>query len=752
MATKTFEELKQLAIQIRDEKTNKANTATRIGTQMIEHLNKLEQEYYNIQTVDGLVSEYNVSVNHPTSGIDGSNKYTLSSAIALVPKKYRSIGIKCAFINEAGQGETWEWKGGSWTVGSFSNVGPAKFTSIENGIAITNITTNSKIFISENEVNVEKSNYYSGEVGSNIVKNYSKYNSYKAIPCKRGDVFTISTIGGVNGVAYYVTDKNGLVIEKDDSSKNYINSPKDIIILHENASFLYINCIATINSDTYYKIYIQKINSELQTEFESINNRLREVENISSKSQPIYAKDGGAEVKLQNFYSGEVGGKIMANLSSYNSFMPIQCKKGDIIEICTKGGQNGVAYYVTDAEQIVLSMDSKGMNYLDAPIKLEITDENAALLFINIIVLPTSIDTYNKVFYKQYSVFTLLEDRVEKLESDIGSKITDGTTEYFKVKVTGKPWLTDNNFESMSSDILADSTEYDDNCIYYQPQCKENAVKLVVYCHGGSQFVGGNSSEGFITGNPLEILKKLGYAYLCCNCYPYDYMHGVLGIGTGVLADSAPVGNWTIMQAYSKALNYVLNKYNIDKDNIFLMGVSQGGMTAENIAELMDINFKAECILEPAISMQFVQPSIRGSYLQAMYGFSTPETFSLDKVHGLDPFSRNTDSESGLNKNSSFEDCIAVTTKKYRKGSPLLILQGKADNVVSAKWTAAYAKMIQNAGGQCEYILYQGLDHSSLQGGNKGTIDGAQFGAPCIEMAKWFEKFGGYSTENIIIS
>ena len=47
MATKTFDELKQLAIQIRDEKTNKANTATRIGTQMIEHLNKLEQEYYN---------------------------------------------------------------------------------------------------------------------------------------------------------------------------------------------------------------------------------------------------------------------------------------------------------------------------------------------------------------------------------------------------------------------------------------------------------------------------------------------------------------------------------------------------------------------------------------------------------------------------------------------------------------------------------------------------------------------------------
>lgn len=52
MATKTFEELKQMAIQIRDEKTNKQNTATRIGTQMVEHLNKLEQEYYNKENID----------------------------------------------------------------------------------------------------------------------------------------------------------------------------------------------------------------------------------------------------------------------------------------------------------------------------------------------------------------------------------------------------------------------------------------------------------------------------------------------------------------------------------------------------------------------------------------------------------------------------------------------------------------------------------------------------------------------------
>ncbi|WP_300228189.1 hypothetical protein, partial [uncultured Bacteroides sp.] len=57
MATKTFEELKQMAIQIRDEKTNKQNTATRIGTQMLEHLNKLEQDFLDKDTTEGKFSE-----------------------------------------------------------------------------------------------------------------------------------------------------------------------------------------------------------------------------------------------------------------------------------------------------------------------------------------------------------------------------------------------------------------------------------------------------------------------------------------------------------------------------------------------------------------------------------------------------------------------------------------------------------------------------------------------------------------------
>lgn len=117
MATKTFEELKQMAIQIRDEKTNKQNTATRIGTQMLEHLNKLEQEYYDKITLDKRVTELNISELYKTQGIGGTNKYDLATAIAQVPTQYRSIqGLKVTFINnDTSKSETWVYDGGTFT-------------------------------------------------------------------------------------------------------------------------------------------------------------------------------------------------------------------------------------------------------------------------------------------------------------------------------------------------------------------------------------------------------------------------------------------------------------------------------------------------------------------------------------------------------------------------------------------------------------------------------------------------------------
>lgn len=61
------------------------------------------------------ITEYNVSIHHPSSGIDSGNKYTLEGAIAQVPQELRNIGLKVSFINSDSKVETWEFQGGTFT-------------------------------------------------------------------------------------------------------------------------------------------------------------------------------------------------------------------------------------------------------------------------------------------------------------------------------------------------------------------------------------------------------------------------------------------------------------------------------------------------------------------------------------------------------------------------------------------------------------------------------------------------------------
>lgn len=58
------------------------------------------------------ITEYNVSIHHPSSGIDGSNRYTLEGAIVQVPEDIRMVGLKVSFLNNSGLVETWEFAGG----------------------------------------------------------------------------------------------------------------------------------------------------------------------------------------------------------------------------------------------------------------------------------------------------------------------------------------------------------------------------------------------------------------------------------------------------------------------------------------------------------------------------------------------------------------------------------------------------------------------------------------------------------------
>lgn len=62
-----------------------------------------------------LIGEINVSNLFPTGGTNGTNKYTLESAIAKIPTDLRVVGIKCSFLSDAGTVEEWVYQGGTFT-------------------------------------------------------------------------------------------------------------------------------------------------------------------------------------------------------------------------------------------------------------------------------------------------------------------------------------------------------------------------------------------------------------------------------------------------------------------------------------------------------------------------------------------------------------------------------------------------------------------------------------------------------------
>lgn len=197
MATKTFEELKQLAIQIRDEKTNKQNTATRIGTQMLEHLDKLEQDYYDKTATDEELKERDEKLTEleleigiydidKIAPLEDGSFYTLSTAIAATPDaiKYKKKSGLIIFGTGEGTSEIWKLKNGQdwWGDTNWVKLEPDMFYKLKWNSNV-NTTLNSLpyysrkkgMIISYIENDVEKYFLY---IGDNYATSTPYYNNF----------------------------------------------------------------------------------------------------------------------------------------------------------------------------------------------------------------------------------------------------------------------------------------------------------------------------------------------------------------------------------------------------------------------------------------------------------------------------------------------------------------------------------------------------------------------------------------------
>lgn len=211
MATKTFEELKQLAIQIRDEKTNKQNTATRIGTQMLEHLDKLEQDYYDKTATNEKFTELDNRIEYEENslsilGAGGANAF-LKFAIRANVKYYITVttigsGFSLSTKNSAGN-ENIE------SIANYDKPTNKEFTFIATkdaeglGIYIKGVSSEdeSSLYIKKNSIN-EETNIINEQLLSLDNKATTIDNAVKTIDSERSSsvnyaVFTANSQSGL---------------------------------------------------------------------------------------------------------------------------------------------------------------------------------------------------------------------------------------------------------------------------------------------------------------------------------------------------------------------------------------------------------------------------------------------------------------------------------------------------------------------------------------------------------------------------
>lgn len=312
MATKTFEELKQLAIQIRDEKTNKQNTATRVGTAMLEHINKLEQDYYDKTKTDEELKERDDKLTELSSHIN-----TLDSLISDVEEE-------------------------------------VKYT--------------------KEILSLDKAYNLSGSVATEEPVDNPGYNGTK-IKVLPGECYIVSTYGGAGGSkSLAITDNDRKILYRIET-QNLLDNPSVVNIenegyLYVNCMTNYLSYFYIRKIYSYIDKLKESVNNnandikELQILSDSIS------DNLSYNGENLVTGfwNGKNGVGQEIIYDENPAWSTIPDL-------PIKVYSGDVFELKTMGGANARAYILTDVNNIITSMADANYNAIDNPLTINIESD-----------------------------------------------------------------------------------------------------------------------------------------------------------------------------------------------------------------------------------------------------------------------------------------------------------------------------------------------------------------------------------------
>ena len=142
-------------------------------------------------------------------------------------------------------------------------------------------------------------------------------------------------------------------------------------------------------------------------------------------------------------------------------------------------------------------------------------------------------------------------------------------------------------------------------------------VPLIVFSHGSADFYGLDSSKMTTHYEKYyNYLRDCGYAIF--DCYGWGNKYSDLITGTNTWATP------TNLNCYLSGIKYVLDKFNIDRENIFVAGKSLGGIQAFALCYQNQIKINACGLLAPALNP-----------LHQTFGYTKAERMTLAQDFGF---------------------------------------------------------------------------------------------------------------------
>lgn len=206
------------------------------------------------------ITEYNVSVQHPTSGIGESNKYSLAGAIAQVPQELINIGLKVLFINADNQVETWEYQGlefsdvKNWIQGGARKVDDLDF--------VLNGSKGSPAQVIDSRALVDDSAYYAlnrsiGQHAPNGITIIPGYSGLRMV-VKKGQKLIIKSVNNTNITPWVLSDTEDIIRQRSSSKGTERLETYNVTV--ENDGFLYTNQNAATKKSFSLQIITEQSN------------------------------------------------------------------------------------------------------------------------------------------------------------------------------------------------------------------------------------------------------------------------------------------------------------------------------------------------------------------------------------------------------------------------------------------------------------------------------------------------------------